>query len=306
MIERIWKDLKRWRTLRVGPLAFLFRVQRSVRVTGTSRRQLRAASHRHREWVGRRLVQSCGPVQVTSPVRGKEPEIALIVGVGPGFGHALAWRLAKDGMAVIVASRDAKRLGSLAAAITSSGAMAFAYGCDATNEASVLELFQNVESHHGIPTLVVYSLQNSEARDVVDVELCAFEDGWRHNCLGAFLVARQAARSMVPVGRGSIVLTGSTSSLIGRAGHLTLAVGKFGQRAISQVLARELWPKGIHVAHMIIDADIHEDRPRDDGGPQSDPADIAELVLSVHRQPRSAWTSEIDVRPWNERFWEHC
>jgi len=93
---------------------------------------------------------------------------------------------------------------------------------------------------------------------------------------------------MLPLKRGTIVLTGSTSALVGRAGHLNLAVGKFGQRALAQVLARELWPKGIHVVHLVIDADIHEGEERDDGGPQADPNHISDIVVFLHRQPSSA------------------
>jgi NAD(P)-dependent dehydrogenase (short-subunit alcohol dehydrogenase family) len=119
-------------------------------------------------------------------------------------------------------------------------------------------------------------------------------------------VAREAARAMVPLARGTIILVGSTSSLLGRAGHLNLAAGKFGQRALAQVMARELWPQGIHVAHLIIDADIHEGEERPDGGPQTAPEHVSEIVVSLHRQQSTAWTSEMDVRPWNERFWEHC
>jgi len=123
---------------------------------------------------------------------------------------------------------------------------------------------------------------------------------------GAFLVSREAARSMLPLKRGTIVLMGSTSSLIGRAGYLNLAVGKFGQRALAQVLARELWPDGIHITHLIIDADINERAETEADAPRADPAHISEVVLSVHRQANTAWTSELDVRPWNERFWERC
>jgi hypothetical protein len=91
-----------------------------------------------------------------------------------------------------------------------------------------------------------------------------------------------------------------------RADHLNLAIGKFGLRAIAQVMARELWPEGIHVVHCVIDADIQEDAPDPEGAPQTLPEDVAELIYGLHGQPRSCWTSELDVRPWNERFWEHC
>ena len=111
---------------------------------------------------------------------------------------------------------------------------------------------------------------------------------------------------MAAATRGTIVLTGSTSSIIGREDHLNLAVGKFGLRALAQVLSRELWPRGVHVAHLIIDADVKDSETASTAGPQADPAHIANMVRALHRQPDSAWTSEIDVRPRGERFWEHC
>jgi NAD(P)-dependent dehydrogenase (short-subunit alcohol dehydrogenase family) len=163
-----------------------------------------------------------------------------------------------------------------------------------------------VLSDLGIPNLVIYAVQGFGPGRALDVEVPLFEDCWRQNCLGAFIVAREAARAMLPHSRGTIVLVGSTSGLVGRADHLNLAVGKFGLRALSQVMARELWPKGIHVVHLLIDADIKEHESVDAGEPQAYPEDISELVYSLHRQPRSSWTSEIDARPWNERFWEHC
>jgi NAD(P)-dependent dehydrogenase (short-subunit alcohol dehydrogenase family) len=200
-------------------------------------------------------------------------------------------------MAVVLASRNAKRLDALAETISAAGGMAVAYGCDATSEDSVGELFKHVRAHHGVPSLVVYSLQSFGPGRTIDIELPAFEEGWKRNCLGAFLVSREAARSMLPLKRGTIVLMGSTSSLIGRAGYLNLAVGKFGQRALAQVLARELWPNGIHITHLIVDADINEGAETETDAPRADPEHISEVILSVHRQASTAWTSELDVRP---------
>jgi NAD(P)-dependent dehydrogenase (short-subunit alcohol dehydrogenase family) len=218
----------------------------------------------------------------------------------------MAHRLAADGFEVILASRNAVRLSGLVEEIESLGGNAVAYGCDATMETSVTSLFSLIRANHGVPILVIYSLQSFGPGEVVDVEVAAFEDGWKHNCLGSFLVARTAAREMLPQAEGTIVLVGSTSSMVGRSGHLNLAVGKFGQRALAQVLARELWPKGIHVAHVVIDADITDDQTKADEEAHADPSHIAEAVLNLHNQPRTAWTSEIDIRPWNEKFWEHC
>jgi NAD(P)-dependent dehydrogenase (short-subunit alcohol dehydrogenase family) len=302
----VWKELKKWRRLPLGPLALVFKMERSVAVSRNSRSRLDDASVRHKEFDSAAPVEprlgASAPASRTGSVR----ELALIVGVGPGLGVALAKRLAKEGMAVVMASRNAERLDRLADEIRGAGGVAVAYGCDATSEISVCELFRHVCARHGVPNLVVYALQGSGPGKAVDIEVPAFEDCWKHNCLGAFLVARQAARSMIPLARGTILLTGSTSSLLGRAGHLNLAVGKFGQRALAQVLARELCPQGIHVAHLIIDADINEGNGNHDGQPRSEPEHICESVLSLHRQPRTAWTSEADVRPWNETFWEHC
>lgn len=310
MLRSLWNNLKRWRKIRLGPIALAFKFERSVEVTPNSRHRLKNASRRYQRWLEAlpQMAAGGGPetARQASEVHGLRGELALIVGVGPGFGYALARRLASEGMAVAVASRNANRLDALTDGIEAEGGTAFAYGCDATSEASVTELFALVQAQHGIPNLVVYSIQNFGPGETIDIQLPAFEEGWRHNCLGPFLVAREAARSMLPVRRGTIILVGSTSSLLGRAGHLNLAAGKFGQRALAQVLSRELWPKGIHVAHLVIDADINEGVERPDGGPQSDPNHISEIVVSLHRQQSSAWTSEIDVRPWNERFWEHC
>lgn len=317
MLQGLWRNLKRLRKIRLGPIALAFKFERATSITSNSRHRLTSALSRHKNWV-QSLPAPADDRELAAPQRAVQlhestrllahgaGELALIIGVGPGFGYALARRLASEGMAVVLASRDAHRLDALASEIEATGGISFAYGCDATCERSVTELFAHVKKLHGVPNLVVYSLQSFGPGQAIEIELPAFEDGFRRNCLGAFLVAREAARSMLPLNRGTIVLTGSTSSLIGRAGHLNLAVGKFGQRALAQVLARELWPKGIHVAHLVIDADIHEGVDSDEGAPQSDPNHLAELVVSLHRQPNTAWTSELDARPWNERFWEHC
>ena len=310
MLRDIWNDLKRWRKIYLGPVSLVFKFETSVNVTRNSRHRLKNAWRRQQKWMQALPPQpiSVSPQTVlrASEVNELRGELALLVGVGPGFGYALARRLAREGMAVVAASRNAKRLDALTDEIEVEGGTAFAYGCDVTSEASVKELLALVRAQHGVPNLVVYSIQNFGPGETVDITLPAFEDGWRHNCLGPFLVGREAARVMLPVKRGTIILVGSTSSVLGRAGHLNLAAGKFGQRALAQVMARELWPRGIHVAHLIIDADINEGVDRPDGGPQSNPEHISEIIVSLHRQKSSAWTSEMDVRPWDERFWEHC
>jgi NAD(P)-dependent dehydrogenase (short-subunit alcohol dehydrogenase family) len=230
--------------------------------------------------------------------------VAVVVGVGPGLGQTLAVRLAKAGMTVVVVSRDAMNQDALVAEIRNMGGTAFSHACDATDERSMEQLLERVRATLGIPALVVYSLQWFAKTPSLEVSVPEFEDSWRHNCLGPFLLAREAGRAMATVGRGTIVLIGSTSSVVGREEHLSFAVGKFGMRALAHVLARELWPRGIHVAHLLIDADIREGAPDDYS--QSDPAHIAESIEFLHRQPRTAWTSEMDLRPWEEQFWQHC
>lgn len=310
VLDTIWRNLKKHRKLNLGPLALAFRLERSIRVTGNALKPLHFTAA-YQDWAKRKTVKVTPPEPGQQPDNifekaEEKPEVAVIVGVGPGFGYALARKLAKEGFAVILASRNANRLDGLVQEIQSTGGFAYAFGCDATSEKSVIDLFADISGTFGVPHLVIYSLQNFGPGSVIDIEVPAFEDGWKHNCLGAFLVARSAGRLMRPLGRGSIILVGSTSSVLGRAGHLNLAVGKFGQRALAQVLARELWPAGIHIAHLIIDADIREDNSKVEAGTSSDPDQIAESVLSLYRQPKTAWTSEMDIRPWNEQFWEHC
>lgn len=306
----IWRYLKRDRNLRVGPIAFSFKFRRSVQISRNTRKRLSSALSVHQAWA--ETMSERAHNELTEPTdnilgcSSAGTELAMIVGVGPGFGYSLARRLAAEGIAVLLVSRNTDHLDALVRRIRNTGGFADAFGCDATSESSVVDLYERVNATYGVPNLVVYSLQNFGPGSVIDTELPAFEDGWKHNCLGAFLVARSAARLMRPVGQGSIILVGSTSSVLGRAGHLNLAVGKFGQRALAQVLARELWPTGIHVAHLIIDADIREEESDSGITTSSDPDQIAESVLSLYRQPRTAWTSEMDIRPWNEQFWEHC
>jgi NAD(P)-dependent dehydrogenase (short-subunit alcohol dehydrogenase family) len=301
LLKAVWYGLKTWRKLPLGPLSLTYKFERTVRVTRNRSRRANTG-RRDADLVGAAEHTARGDEYQSRPNRGA----AVIVGVGPGFGYAMARRLADDGFDVVLVSRNAERLDELVQQIASNGGSAFRYGCDATMETSVTALFDLVKANHGVPALVIYSIQNFGPGNVVDIELAAFEDGWKHNCLGSFLVARTAARAMLTRSSGTIVLIGSTSAILGRSGHLNLAVGKFGQRALAQVLARELWPRGIHVAHVVIDADITDDETPIDQEPHAEPADIAEIVLNLHNQPKSAWTSEIDVRPWNEKFWQHC
>jgi NAD(P)-dependent dehydrogenase (short-subunit alcohol dehydrogenase family) len=230
----------------------------------------------------------------------------LIVGVGAEIGPAIAHVLAADGMHVVLASRDGSNLSDLALEIRARGGPVSAFTCDVTNESAVVELLGKVCSDVGTPHLVVYGVQGWNPGSVLETQVAAFEEAWRSSCLGAFAVGRESARAMVAAGRGTIVFLGATSGTVGRSGYLSLAVGKFGLRALAQVMARELGPRGIHVAHVIIDADVSSKADPAAGASQMEPTALAALVCSLHQQPRSCWTHELDVRPWNEAFWEHC
>jgi NAD(P)-dependent dehydrogenase (short-subunit alcohol dehydrogenase family) len=303
----LWNSVKLWRRVPLGPVSLIFRAERTVPVSNNSRRRIIRRVRARLNPVSTKSTQKRVEERSKEPLQHDQSQTALVVGVGPGLGFALARKLAGSGFRVALASRNAERLDSLVQELHGpSGRDVHAYGCDATDEGSVKNLMSHVSKDFSEPQLVVYCVQAFCPGKSVDTELAAFEACWRQNCLGGFIVAREAARRMMTSHRGTIVLIGSTSGMIGRADHLNLAVGKFGLRAVAQVMARELWPLGIHVAHLVIDADIKENEDFDEAVPQAHPEHIADLVYMLHRQPISAWTSELDVRPHNETFWQHC
>lgn len=308
MITMIWERLKVWRRLTAGPIRLVYKFERTPFTTSGSR------NHR---------ITKASNVRVTVPAFDfnesdtTQPEefashttlsrgTAVVVGVGPGFGYAVARHLVAEGFDLVMVSRNADRLTPLATELKNYGGRISVHSADATDEQSVDQMFQMILTTYGVPKLVIYSIQEFSPGETLDVSVPAFESAWRHNCLGAFLISRAAGRAMKQENSGTILLIGSTSSILAREGHLNLAIGKFGQRALAQVLARELWPSGIHVAHVLIDADISEDSSKELLGTKSSPEDIAVSLLALHEQPRTAWSSEMDLRPWNEKFWEHC
>ena len=230
-------------------------------------------------------------------------EVAVIVGVGPGLGASLARRFAKDGIAVALAARRPEKLASLVADIAAAGGQAKAFSCDATDEAQVQALLTGVRDAFGEPDLVVFNASGRVRKSILDIEVDEFERAWRNACLGGFILGREAARIMVPRGQGTILFTGATASVKSYANSAGFAVGKFGLRALAQSMARELGPKGIHVAHIIVDGGIRSDARTDSGDDTMlDPDAIAETHHHLHRQHRSAWAFEVDVRPWVEKF----
>ena len=232
-------------------------------------------------------------------------EIAMVVGVGPGLGWALADRFTQAGMQVVGAARDPSKLKLPAGAAP--GHDVRLESCDATRPAEVGRLFATVERELGVPNLVVFNAGAYVPGGILELTAESFEHCWRIGCFGGFLVGQAAARLMVSAGAGTILYTGATASLRGSAGFANLAVPKFGLRALAQSMARELGPKGIHVAHVVIDGQIESERSRrlfDERGPASllPPSAIAESYYQLHRQPRGAWTHELDLRPWVEKF----
>ena len=228
-------------------------------------------------------------------------EKALIVGVGGGLSASLARLFHKEGMAVALAARNADKLDGLAGEIGGS-----AHVCDASDPASVAALFEAVTADMGAPDVVVFNPSFRARGPVVDLDPEQVRRVIEISCFGGFLVAQQAARRMIERGSGTILLTGASASVKGYPNSSSFAMGKFGLRGLAQSLARELQPKNIHVAHFVIDGGIAKagDARVTERGPDGtlDPDAIAETYLHIHRQHRSAWTWEVEVRPWVETF----
>jgi len=232
------------------------------------------------------------------------PPVAIVAGAGPGLGRALAQRFSQGGMRVALLARDAARLNALAASI---GRDARPLACDLTDPDAVSAAFDRVDRELGAPECVVFNAGTYRPGAVLEVTPQDFLHCWKVGCYAGFLVGQQAARRMVDRGSGSILFTGATASLRGSARFVNLASPKFALRALAQSMARELGPRGVHVAHVIVDGQIRApDRQRPDasGTPdaQLEPAAIAESYWQLHTQPRSAWTLELDLRPWVEKF----
>ena len=230
-------------------------------------------------------------------------EVALIAGVGPGLGLALVEAFSKEGYAVVAAARNAS---ALLESRSTGGARVVAVDCDATDPRAVDELFAR-SAAQGTLRVAVYNAGAFHRANVADTDPELFERCWRVGCFGGFLVGRAAARLMLERGAGTILFTGATASLRGGAGFANLASPKFALRALAQSMARELAPRGIHVAHVIIDGQIRSERYErllEERGPDSllEPAAIADAYVALHRQQRSAWTHELDLRPWVEKF----
>ena len=215
-------------------------------------------------------------------------ERALIVGAGKGLSGSLGRLLEREGFDVALAARNPDKLETKGLALR----------CDATDRAQVEAAFEVVERKWGVPSLVIYNASYRTRGPFVELDVGEVEKSIRVTAFAGFLVAQSAAKRMLPRGSGAIFFTGASASVKGYAQSAPFAMGKFALRGMAQSMARELAPKGIHVAHFVIDGGIGKDA----GDTKLDPDEIANTYLSVYRQQRSAWTWEVELRPWVERF----
>ncbi|MFP6815082.1 MAG: SDR family oxidoreductase [Pseudomonadales bacterium] len=236
-------------------------------------------------------------------------KVALVIGAGVATGGSVAKRFAREGYVACMARRQGDKLQGLIDDIEGAGGKAFGYSCDATQEDQVVALIDRIEDEVGPIEVACYNAAVGAAHSITDFPAETYERVWRINTFGAFLMGREVSRRMVERGRGTILFTGATSALRGKSGLAAFAGSKHALRALCESMARELFPKNIHVAHIIIDGPIDtplirrmmpkvfSERPAD--GVLS-PDDIAETYWMIHCQPRSAWLHETQLRPWLE------
>jgi NAD(P)-dependent dehydrogenase (short-subunit alcohol dehydrogenase family) len=227
-------------------------------------------------------------------------ETALIVGAGTGLSASLARLLARDGLRVALAARNSEKLAPLCA---ETGAKAFA--CEATDPGQVARMFAAVEAATGTPDVVIYNASARARGPVAELVPTEVERAIMVSAYGGFLVAREAVQRMLPKKHGAVLFTGASASVKGYPLSAPFAMGKFALRGLAQSMARELAPQGIHVAHFVIDGAIRNPgrvEPSDRPDSMLDPDAIAASYLHVLQQPRSAWTWEVELRPWVERF----
>lgn len=244
---------------------------------------------------------------------GSRKGVCLVIGAGDGLGSAVARAFAAEGLAVCITrrARNLERLEALADEIRAAGGEAHAFGCDARDETEVMSLFERIEAEIGPLEVVVFNIGANVRFPIVETTSRVFTKVWEMACFAGFLAGREAARVMAPRGRGTLIFTGATASLRGRDGFAAFAAAKAGLRALAQSLARELGPQGLHVAHVVVDGAVDGTFIRSIRGEVDDllardsilkPEEMAASYVHLHRQPRSAWTHELDLRPWSETW----
>lgn len=233
----------------------------------------------------------------------------LVVGAGDATGAAVARRFAREGLVACVARRNGDKLAPLVEAIRAEGGEARAFGCDARQEDQVAAMVDTIEREIGTLEAVVFNIGANVRFPILGTTARVYRKVWEMAAYAGFLTGREAARVMLPRGRGTIIFTGATASVRGRAGFAAFSGAKHALRALAESMARELGPQGIHVAHPIIDGAIDTAFIRDnfperyalkDQDGILNPAHIADAYWHLHTQPRDCWTFELDLRPWSE------
>lgn len=249
-----------------------------------------------------------GYTHISAAETGSRP-VALIVGAGDALGGAIARRFAREGYAACVARRSVEKLRPLVDAIAAVGGRAVAFGVDARKEDQVVAMIERIEREIGPIEVVVFNIGANVRFPITETTTQKYFKVWEMACLAGFVTGREAAKVMVPRGRGTILFTGATASIRGASGFAAFAGAKHGLRALAQSMARELGPKNIHVAHIVIDGAIDTEFIRTllpdryalkevDG--ILNPEHVAENYWFLHKQPRTAWTFEMDLRPYME------
>ena len=239
------------------------------------------------------------------------PKVAIVIGAGDATGGAIARRFAREGFTAVVVRRTAAALEPLVAAIEAEGGRAVAIATDARDEDAMVALFDRVEAEIGRVAVAVFNIGANVPSPLLTETARKYRKIWELTALAGFFTGREAARVMLPRGKGTILFTGATASLRGGAGFAAFAGGKHALRALAQSMAREFGPQGLHVGHVVVDGAIDTAFIRDtfpdryaakahDG--ILDPDHIADAYWFLHAQPRDAWTHEIDLRPWTEKF----
>jgi len=238
-----------------------------------------------------------------------QPKVALVIGAGEATGGAIARRFAREGYTACVTRRDAEKLKTLVESIEAEGGRARAFGSDARKEGQVIELVETIEREAGPIEVCVFNVGGNVRFPIRELTARVYTKVWEMVAFAGFLAGREAAKVMVPRGRGTILFTGATASLRGGKGFAAFAGAKHALRALAQSMARELGPEGVHVAHVVIDGAIDTPFIRENFPERYalkekagilDPEAIAENYWRLHLQPRSAWTHELDLRPWME------
>ncbi len=239
------------------------------------------------------------------------PGVCCVIGAGDATGSAIARRFAREGYTVCVARRNQEALQPLVQHIHDQGGRAIAFALDARREDQVASFFNRIEAEVGPIEVVVFNVGGNVRFPILETTAQKYFKVWEMCAMAGFLAGREAARVMIPRGRGTVLFTGATASVRGAAGFAAFAGGKAALRALAQSMARELGPKGLHVAHVIIDGLIDTAFAREhfaqrvaDAGPDGilNPDHIAEAYWWLHKQPRDAWTFELDLRPSVEQW----